>query len=73
MYLKRNNELEILGLYLSGYTKQFYLREISRLAKLPLKNTQNTVHALEKGRILKSSHKGKKKRREILFESSIMQ
>ena len=61
MYPKRNNEFEVLRLYLGDYTKQFYLREISRLAKLPLKNTQNVVNALEKSRILKSSLKGKNK------------
>ena len=61
MYLKRNNELEVLGLYLGNYTKQLYLREISRLAKLPLKNTQNVANVLEKSRIFKSSLKGKNK------------
>jgi len=61
MYLKRNNEFEVLGLYLGGYTKQLYLREISRLAKLPLKNTQNVANVLEKSRILKSSRRGKNK------------
>jgi len=61
MYLKRNKELEVLGLYLRNYAQQLYLREISRLAKLPLKNTQNVLNTLEKGRILKSSLKGKNK------------
>ena len=61
MYPKRNGKLEVLRLYLGGYAKQFYLREISRLAKLPLKITQNAANALEKSRILKSSIKGKNK------------
>ncbi len=61
MYLKRNNELEVLNLYLSGYAKQFYLREISRLAELPLKNVQRSVESLEKSKILRSSIRGKNK------------
>lgn len=61
MYLKRNNELAGLTLYLGGYAKQFYLREISRLATLPLKNVQTSLNALEKGRIVKSSIRGKNK------------
>ena len=61
MYLKRNSELEVLMLYLDDYTKQLYLREISRLAKLPLKNTQNVANTLEKRKILISSYKGKNK------------
>ena len=61
MYPKRNSELAVLILYLGDYTKQLYLREISRLAKIPLKNTQNVVNSLEKRRILKSSVRGKNK------------
>ena len=61
MYLKRHNELKVLGLYLGDYAKQIYLREISRLARLPLKNTQNVLNALEKSRILKSARSGKNK------------
>ena len=61
MYLKGNKELEVLGLYLRNYAQQLYLREISRLAKLPLKNTQNVLNTLEKERILRSSLKGKNK------------
>lgn len=61
MYLKRNKELEILALYLGDYTKQFYLREISKLTKIPLKTTQNVIIVLEKNNILKSSTRGKNK------------
>ncbi len=61
MYLKRNSDCEVLSLYCKDYTKQLYLREISRLAQLPLKNTQNSVNALEKRGILKSCCKGKNK------------
>ncbi len=61
MYLKRNNELEVLNLYLGSYSKQFYLREISRLAKLPLKSVQHAVGSLEKIKILRSSIQGKNK------------
>ncbi len=61
MYLKRNNELNVLMLYLSGYKKRFYLREISVLTKIPLKTTQNIVAFLEKRKILKSIIEGKNK------------
>jgi len=61
MYQKRNKELTILFLYLSNYTKQYYLREISKLTKIPLKTTQNTISNLEKNKILKSAIRGKNK------------
>lgn len=61
MYQKRNKELVILALYLGDYTKQFYLREISKLAKIPLKTTQNLLSNLEKNKILKSIIRGKNK------------
>ena len=61
MYLKRNSYLAILALFLGDYKRQFYLREISRLAKLPLKTTQNLVNHLEKESILKGSVSGKNK------------
>lgn len=61
MYQKRNNELRTLSLYLGGYAKQFYLRELSRLVMIPLKTTQNTVATLEKNGIMKSAVRGKNK------------
>ena len=61
MYLKRNDMLEVLKLYLGDYNKQFYLREISRLTKLPLKTTQNVANALERSKILKTNISGKNK------------
>ena len=61
MYLKRNRVLEILALYLSDYNKQFYLREISKLAKIPLKTTQTLIANLERDKLLKSTVKGKNK------------
>ena len=61
MYLKRNNELSVLTLYLGNYSNRFYLREISRLTKFPLKNTQNILNNLEKNKILKSTIHGKNK------------
>lgn len=69
MYQKRNRELDILVLYLKGYTKQFYLREISKLAKIPLKTTQNLISNLEKERILKSTVRGKNKYFQLNLES----
>jgi len=61
MYQKRNKELDILSLYLGDYRKQFYLREISKNTKIPLKTTQNLIAILEENNILKSIVKGKNK------------
>lgn len=61
MYQKRNKELTVLALYLGDYVKQFYLREISKLTKIPLKTTQNLVSNLEKKKIFKSVVRGKNK------------
>lgn len=61
MYQKRNKEFLVLSLYLGDYTKNFYLREISRLLAIPLKTTQNILKKLEKEKILRSSLRGKNK------------
>ncbi len=61
MYPKRNKELDVIALYSGDYKARFYLREISKLAKLPLKTCQNTLANLEKERILKSKLEGKNK------------
>ncbi len=61
MYQKRNKELGILALYLGDYTKQFYLREIIKLTKIPLKTTQDLLSKLEKSKILRSVTRGKNK------------
>ncbi len=61
MYQKGNKELEILCLYLGDYIKSFYLREISKLSKLPLKTTQNILKKLEEKKILKAVLHGKNK------------
>lgn len=61
MYQKRNNCLEVVALFLSDYAKQLYLREISKLSKIPLKTTQNILSILDKEKILKSSISGKNK------------
>lgn len=61
MYQKRNKELEIISLYLGNYHKKLYLREISKLSKIPLKTTQNVLLKLENERILKSKIDGKNK------------
>lgn len=61
MYQKRNKHLEVLALFLGDYNRQFYLREISKLTKIPLKTTQNIIFNLEKERILKSAISGKNK------------
>ena len=61
MYLKRNKELDIISLYSRDYKSKFYLRQISKLAKIPLKTCQNILASLEKERILKSKVEGKNK------------
>lgn len=61
MYQKRNKELDVLSLYLGDYHKQFYLREISKCIKIPLRTTQNLTASLEKNNVLRSSIKGKNK------------
>ncbi len=61
MYLKRNKELSIIALYSGDYKAKFYLRQISKLAKLPLKTCQNILAGLEEERILKSKVEGKNK------------
>lgn len=61
MYQKRNKELEVLRLYLSDYSKRFYLREISKISRLPLKNVQRALESLERSKILKSEVSGKNK------------
>ena len=61
MYRKRNRELDIIALFLGDYKRQFYLREISKLAKIPLKTTQTLIWHLEKDKILKSMISGKNK------------
>ena len=58
---KKKQSFEILKLYTSGYKNVFYLREISKLLKLPLKTVQNTVQDLESERIMKSRIEGKNK------------
>ena len=61
MYQKRNKELDVISLYSGNYKDKFYLRQISKLAKLPLKTCQNVLINLEKKRVLKSKVEGKNK------------
>lgn len=61
MYQKRNRELEVTALYTGGYKARFYLRQISKLTKIPLKTCQNILAELEKNKILKSKTEGKNK------------
>ncbi len=61
MFQKRNKELDIISLFKGDYKARFYLREISRLTKIPLKTCQNTLINLEKDKILKSKTEGKNK------------
>ena len=61
MYLKRNKHLDVVALFLGDYKEQFYLREISKLAKIPLKTTQNIMQNLEGSKVLQSHISGKNK------------
>lgn len=61
MYPNRNNELEVISLFRRYYKARYYLREISKLSKLPLKTCQNTLENLEKTKILKSKVEGRNK------------
>jgi predicted nucleotidyltransferase len=61
MYQNRNKELDVIALYSGNYKVQFYLRQISKLAKLPLKTCQNVLINLAKKSILKSKVEGKNK------------
>jgi len=61
MYQNRNNELVVISLFSGDYKVRFYLREISKLSKLPLKTCQNILKNLEKAKVLKSKTEGKNK------------
>ena len=61
MYQKRNRELDVVSLYSGDYKSKFYLRQISKLAKIPLKTCQNILAILEKEKVLKSKTEGKNK------------
>jgi len=61
MYQKRNNELEVISLFRGDYKTRFYLREISKLTKIPLKTCQNILKNLETSKVLKSKTEGKNK------------
>ena len=61
MYQNRNNQLKIISLFRGDYHARFYLREISKLLKIPLKTCQNVLAFLEKIKVLKSKTEGKNK------------
>ncbi len=61
MYRKRYGEIEVLKLYLGDYSRRLYLREISNLSRMPLRNTQRVLEGLERSRILRSEVNGKNK------------
>ncbi len=60
-YQKRNKEMEVIALYNGNYKAEFYLRQTSKIAKLPLKTCQNVLFILEKSKILKSKTEGRNK------------
>lgn len=61
MYIKRYNEQKVIALYLGNYQARFYLRQISKLTKLPLRTCQNTLALLEKNKIFLGKQEGKNK------------
>ncbi len=61
MYHNQYNDLNVIKLYLENFAKKLYLREISRLSKIPLRNIQVTLSKLEEDSIIKSEFKGKNK------------
>lgn len=61
MYQNRNKELEVISLFRGNYKARFYLRETSKLSRLPLKTCQNVLARLEETRVLKSRTEGKNK------------
>jgi len=61
MYQKRNKELEVIALYKGNYNAEFYLRQIGRLARIPLKTCQSVLANLEKSKVLRSRLEGKNK------------
>lgn len=61
MYRIRNNELVVISLFRGDYHARFYLREMSRLTKIPLKTCQDTLAYLERMKVLKSRNEGKNK------------
>ena len=61
MYQNKYNNLRILELYSKDYTKKIYLREISKLSNLPLRNVQVILDRLEKEKVLKTQFSGRNK------------
>lgn len=61
MYHNRNNDLKVISLFSGNYKSRFYLREITRILKIPLKTCQNILSELEKIKILKTKIEGKNK------------
>jgi predicted nucleotidyltransferase len=61
MYQKGNKKLEVIALYTGNYKSEFYLRQIAKFAKLPLKTCQNTLLKLEKEKVIRGKTEGKNK------------
>ncbi len=61
MYRKRNDRMKIIALYAGDYKREYYLREISKTAKIPLQTTQRQLAELDRDKILKTSISGKNK------------
>jgi predicted nucleotidyltransferase len=61
MNQNRYKELQVISLFRGDYKGRYYLRQISKLSKLPLKTCQNALQNLENNKILKSKAEGKNK------------
>jgi predicted nucleotidyltransferase len=69
MYINKYNQFKLLSLFTSDYSARFYLRQISSLSGLSLKNTQDILAELEKNHILKSQIDGKNKYFSVNFDN----
>ena len=69
MYQKRDNRAAILSLYTGDYGRELYLREIGRLARIPVKTAQDALFSLMKQKVLKSEARGKHRYFRLNLES----
>ncbi len=61
MYQNRYNNLKVIAFYSTDYNKRIYLREMSKISKISLRNVQVILDRLVKEKIIKSQFVGKNK------------
>lgn len=66
MYQKGNR---VLILFCSGYKRRFYLREISKLSKIPLRTASRIMDDMEKKNIVRHRFEGKHKYFELNLDN----